>query len=190
MAMALLMLLSCLPAIAEGAAIPKGYKPVAENSQFRLHLLEETMAVILESKVNGELLYSTVQNPNTGNKTWKGFYQSGIVMEYLEDVKDKPIQADFINNAAEITYEYADNGFTAHVAYTDLGISFDVKGWMDEEGMHVFIPTDTIAETKDQTFMIVKNAEGGEERVDMAKYTKTAEESEFILTAMTARCTL
>ena len=47
MAMALLMLLSCLPAIAEGAAIPKGYKPVAENSQFRLHLLEETMAVIL-----------------------------------------------------------------------------------------------------------------------------------------------
>ena len=182
MAMALLMLLSCLPAIAEGAAIPKGYKPVAENSQFRLHLLEETMAVILESKVNGELLYSTVQNPNTGNKTWKGFYQSGIVMEYLEDVKDKPIQADFINNASEITYEYADNGFTAHVAYTDLGISFDVKVWMDEEGMHVFIPTDTIAETKDQTFMIVKNAEGGEERIDMAKYTKTAEESEFILT--------
>ena len=50
MAMALLMLLSCLPAIAEGAAIPKGYKPVAENSQFRLHLLEETMAVIRRAR--------------------------------------------------------------------------------------------------------------------------------------------
>lgn len=182
LAMALLMLLSCMPALAEGAAIPEGYKQVAENSGFRLHLQEETMAVILESKLNGELLYSTVQNPNTGNKTWKGFYQSGIVIEYLEDVKDKPIQADFINNASDIVYEYADNGFTAHVCYTDLGISFDVKVWMDEEGMHVFVPTDTIAETKDQTFMIVKNDQGGEERIDMAKYTKTAEESEFILT--------
>ena len=30
--------------------------------------------------------------------------------------------------------------------------------------------------------MIVKNDQGGEERIDMAKYTKTAEESEFLLT--------
>ena len=183
LALAVLMLLSCMPAMAEGAALPEGYKPVAENSGFRLHLMEETMAVILESKANGQLLYSTVQNPNTGNKTWKGFYQSGIVMEYLEDVKDKPIQADFINNASQITYEYADDGFTAHVCYTDLGISFDVKVWMDEEGMHVFIPTDSIVETKDQTFMIVRNDQGGEERIDMTKYTKTSEESEFLLTA-------
>ena len=74
LAMALLMLLSCMPALAEGAAIPEGYKQVAENSGFRLHLQEETMAVIIESKLNGELLYSTVQNPNTGNKTYVKAY--------------------------------------------------------------------------------------------------------------------
>ncbi len=183
--MALMLLLGCLPAIAEEAAakIPEDYKFVAESSRFSLYLQEKTMAVILQSKENGQLLYSTVQNPNTGNKTWKGFYQSGIVIEYLEDVKDKPIQADFINNASAITYEYTDNGFNANVCFTDLGISFDVKVWMDEEGMHVFIPTDSIVETKDQTYMIVKNAQGEEERIDMTKYTKTAEESEFLLTA-------
>ncbi len=179
--LAVVMLLSCMPALAENAPanIPAGYKQVAENSNFKLHLLESTMAVIIESKANGQLLYSTVQNANTGNKTWKGFYQSGVVLEYLEDVKDKPIQADFINNASAITYEYADNGFTAHVNYTDLGISFDVKVWMDEEGMHVFIPTDSIVEVKDETFLKVK---GQDEPIMMTKYTKTKEESEFLLT--------
>ena len=182
--MALMLLLGCMPALAEeNADIPKGYKFVTESSRFSLYLEEKTMAVIIQSKENGQLLYSTVQDANTGNKTWKGFYQSGIVIEYLEDVKDKPIQADFINNASEITYEYTDNGFTANVNFTDLGISFDVKVWMDEEGMHVYIPTDAIVETKDQTYMIVRNAQGGEERIDMAKYTKTSEESEFLLTA-------
>ncbi len=183
--LAALMLLGCLPALAEEAApanIPEGYRLVAENSAFKLHLLESTMAVIVESKANGQLLYSTVQNANTGNATWKGFYQSGIVIEYLEDVKDKPIQADFINNASTIAYEYVDNGFNAKVSYTDLGISFDVKVWMDEEGMHVYIPTDSIVEVKDETYMIVKTAQGGEERIDMTKYTKTKEESEFKLT--------
>ncbi len=183
--LAAVMLLGCLPALAEEAApanIPEGYKLVAQNSDFNLYLLESTMAVIAQSKANGQLLYSTVQNANTGNKTWKGFYQSGIVIEYLEDVKDKAIQADFINNASTITYEYADNGFTAHVSYTDLGISFDVKVWMDEEGMHVHIPTDTIVEVKDETYMIVRNAQGGEERIAMTRYTKTKEESEYLVT--------
>ena len=177
-----MLCLSCLPALAESESIPEGYNPVAESSAFTMYLEEKTMAVILQSKENGELLYSTVQDANTGNKTWKGFYQSGIVIEYLEDVKDKPIQADFINNANQIAYEYVDGGFNANVAYTDLGISFHVQVRLDDEGMHVFIPTDSIVETKDVTYMIVKNDAGEEERIDMTKYTKTAEESEYILT--------
>ena len=90
-----MMLLGCLPAMAEEAAqIPAGYQLVAENSEFCLYLLEDTMALIAQSKANGQLLYSTVQNANTGNKTWKGFYQSGVVIEYLEDVKDKVYTRD------------------------------------------------------------------------------------------------
>ena len=177
-----MLCLSMLPALAEGASIPKGYNSVAESASFTMYLEEKTMAVILQSKENGELLYSTVQKADTGNKTWKGFYQSGIVIEYLEDVKDKPIQADFINNASEISYEYVDGGFNANVAYTDLGISFDVQVRLDDEGMHVYIPTDSIVETKDQTYMVIKNAAGENQRIDMTKYTKTAEESEYILT--------
>ena len=177
-----MLCLSMVPAMAEAADVPKGYVPVAQNSAFSLYVEEKTMAVILQNKENGALLYSTVQNPNTGNKTWKGFYQSGIVIEYLEDVKDKPIQADFINNASEIAYTYVEGGFDANVSYTDLGISFDVQLRLDEEGMHVYIPTDSIVETRDTTYMIIRNDAGENQRIDMTKYTKTAEESEYILT--------
>lgn len=180
--LALAMLCTCIPALAEQAAVPADYQQVAETSRFALYLKQDTMALIIQSKASGELLYSTVQDANTGNATWKGFYQSGVVIEYLEDVKDKPIQADFINNANTITYDFAENAFTAHITYTDLGISFDVNVAMDETGLHVHLPTDSIVETKDGTFMVVLNDAGEEERIDTAKYTKSAEESEFILT--------
>ncbi len=179
------MALTCVPALAEtaaGANVPVGYRLVAENSQFNLYLLEETMAVCIENKANGQVVYSTVQNPNTGNKTWKGFYQSGIVIEYIEDVQDKPLQADFINNANEITYEYVDNGFNARVNYTDLGISFDVQVWMDEAGMHVHVPTDTIEEVKDDTYVVVQSAEGVLSRIATQKYTKIEDTNEYVMT--------
>lgn len=184
MLLAVLMALGCMPALAEdaAAAVPEDYKLAAQSSTFSLYVQEKTMAVILQSKANGHLLYSTVQDANTGNATWKGFYQSGIVIEYLEDVKDKAIQADFINNASEITYEYTDNGFNAHISYTDLGISFDTQVWLDEEGMHVYIPTDSIVEVKDQPYIIILDDNDQEQRIDMTKYTKTSEENEFLIT--------
>ena len=66
LAMALLMLLICLPALAEGESVPEGYKPVAESSAFRLYLLEETMAVIIQSKENGSLLFASRGLGNSG----------------------------------------------------------------------------------------------------------------------------
>ena len=185
LALLIVMLCTCwLPAFAEGAAganVPEGYKLVAENSRFNLYLQEKTMAVVIERKDNGAVMYSTVQNPNTGNATWKGFYQSGIVIEYLEDVKDKAIQADLINNANTIEYTYGENAFTAHITFTDLGIAFDVKVSMDEEGMHVAMDEASIVETKDEVFLIALNDAGEEERIDLTKYTKTAEETEYVL---------
>jgi len=185
LALLIVMLCTCwLPAFAEGAAganVPEGYKLVAENSRFNLYLQETTMAVVIERKDNGAVMYSTVQNPNTGNATWKGFYQSGIVIEYLEDVKDKAIQADLINNANTIEYTYGENAFTAHITFTDLGIAFDVKVSMDEEGMHVAMDEASIVETKDEVFLIALNDAGEEERIDLTKYTKTAEETEYVL---------
>ena len=46
------------------SAVPPEYKLAAQSSRFNLYVREDTLAIILESKLNGSLLYSTVQNPD------------------------------------------------------------------------------------------------------------------------------
>ena len=130
------------------ALIPEDYQMVAQNSRFNLYLKEDTLAIIVESKATGNVLYSTVQDPENhrANDTWKGFFQSGVVMEYINALQINPVQADFINTKHEITYKYTDNGFTAHVDFPDIEIEFDVELQMTEAGLDVVIPQESIVE--------------------------------------------
>lgn len=146
----LALLLCCACALCE--AIPEPYALACQNSKFNLYLRKDTLAVIVESKASGKVLYSTVQNPEKmkDNATWKGFYQSGIVMEYIKDVQSTNTQADFINTKSEITYDFSENGFTAHVLFPDIGISYDAVLTMDERGFAVHIPQNAIIERDPQ----------------------------------------
>ena len=139
-----------------GDAVPEGYEAIAENSKFSLYLKRDTLALIVESKNSGKVLYSTVQNPDEmkDNATWKGFYQSGIVMEYLEGVKSIPLQADFINMKNEIDLQLTENGYIAKVTYPDIGISYKATLVMDERGFSVSIPKDSIEETNVENYTV------------------------------------
>lgn len=136
--------------------LPAGYGKVTENSRFNLYLREENLSIIVESKASGKLLFSTVQNLDgiKDNATWKGFYQSGVVMEYIEDVKSTNTQADFINMANEVSCDYTADGFTAHVKFPDVGISYDVILKMDETGFVVTIPQDKIVEEMSDKYTV------------------------------------
>lgn len=163
------LLLACLMAVtpflaaaeapkedSAGDAVPEGYEAIAENSKFTLYLKRDTLALIVESKNSGKVLYSTVQNPDEmkDNATWKGFYQSGIVMEYLEGVKSIPLQADFINMKNEIDLQLTENGYIAKVTYPDIGISYKATLVMDERGFSVSIPKDSIEETNVENYTV------------------------------------
>ena len=138
------------------AAIPEGYEKAAENSRFNLYVKKDTLALIVESRESGKLLYSTVQNPEEmkDNATWKGFYQSGIVMEYLEGVKSIPLQADFINTASEVDCRITENGYDAQVTYPDIGISYRAVLEMDEYGFSVSVPYESIREEQPDTYVV------------------------------------
>ena len=140
----------------EASAPPEGYELIAENSRFHLYLRRDTLALIVESKASGKLLYSTVRNPNDmkDNATWKGFYQSGIVMEYLDGVKTIPLQADFINTKNEISLTLTGDGYVAEVSYPDVGISYEVTLKMDELGFSVAIPHDKIVERDPENYAV------------------------------------
>ncbi len=144
---------------AEGTAeepLPEGYEPIAENSRFILYLNRSTLAVIAESKASGKRLYSAVRNPDDmkDNASWKGFYQSGIVMEYLEGVKSIPLQADFINTPSEIDLTLTGNGYVAKVRYPDLGISYEATLTMDELGFTVAIPQSSVVEEDPENYTL------------------------------------
>ena len=126
--------------------IPSEYRLAAQSSRFNLYVREDTLAIIVESRGNGSLLYSTVQNPDDfkDQAAWKGFYQSGIVMEFIEDVKSTNTQADFINMKSQIEMTWLDNGFSAGVLFPDYGVGYTVTVTLDERGLTVTIPQDTI----------------------------------------------
>ena len=73
----LLSVLVAACALADEAAnpIPDGYAQVAESEKFNLYLREDTLALIIESKANGSLLYSTVQHPEDfkDQDAWKEY---------------------------------------------------------------------------------------------------------------------
>ena len=134
------------PAEESAAVIPPEYKPAAQSSRFNLYVREDTLAIILESRRSGSLLYSTVQNPDDfkDQAAWKGFYQSGIVMEFIEDVKSTNTQADFINMQADISVEYLENGFSAEVFFPAYGVGYTALVTLDENRLTVRIPQDKI----------------------------------------------
>ncbi len=184
--LALLLAAVCLfasAALAETAAIPAGYEQVAENSRFNLYLHRESLAIIVESKATGGVMYSTLQDPKNHKLAgdWQTFYQSGVVLEYIENLKASPAQANPLKNETEITYDLQDNGFTAHVNYKDIGISHDLILTMDEAGLHVSVPQDSFQEVKEAPYMIVKDENGAEIRIDLKKYEKTANKDEYVL---------
>ena len=148
--------LGCAALAEENGALPEGYERIAQNSRFNLYLKKDTLALIVESRQSGKLLYSTVQNPDEmkDNATWKGFYQSGIVMEYLDGVKTIPLQADFINTKSQVDVTLTGDGYTAKVNYPDISISYEVTLKMDERGFGVSIPRDKIVEGDADTYAV------------------------------------
>lgn len=139
-------LLLCGSALA--ADIPQDYSQVAQNTQWTLYMKESTLSLIIESNTTGSLLYSTVMDAekHKDNATWKNFYQSGIVMEYIEDVKSQATQAGFVGDANEKAFTYLDNGFIVTVRFTNLGISYTATITLQDWGIDVSIPQSGIVE--------------------------------------------
>lgn len=150
----LLLLLLAL-ALTAGAraeeAIPPNYEPVARCERWTLYLRRELMAVIVQDNSSGAVMSSAVLNPGEekSNARWTGFFQSGVVMEYIDGVNPSMQQLDLVNADHTLTYEMLAAGFVAHVCFTEPDIGFEVRVTLDEEGLHVLVPQDSIREGRE-----------------------------------------
>lgn len=147
----LLLILTLTAGASAEETIPADYEPVARCERWTLYLRRELMAVIVQDNESGAFMSSAVLNPGAekSNARWTGFSQSGVVMEYIDGVNPSMQQLDLLNADHTLTYELLDAGFIAHVRFTEPDIGFEVRVTLDEEGLHVFVPQDSIREGRE-----------------------------------------
>ncbi|MCI7792470.1 MAG: hypothetical protein MR531_17160, partial [Lachnospiraceae bacterium] len=66
----------------------EGHTLVAENDLYELYLYEPALSIIVRNKSTGAVMESTIRDNEklaNVNETWKGFLQSGVVVELQEE---------------------------------------------------------------------------------------------------------
>jgi hypothetical protein len=128
--------------------IPDTFELVAENTLFQLHANPETLAFKVVDKRSGYIWHSNLDEKGEDdrlNKTWTAFAQSGISIDYL-DAKAITERNSITNAEHTLDYQQTDQGFHATVKFTDPSISLDVKVQLEESGVSVEIPFESIKE--------------------------------------------
>ena len=163
----LLLCMTCTLAVAEGvteeavqpeaaasvSAVPEPYRLVTEGSLYNLYLREDYMAIVLENRETGALLYSTPKDESKVPSSSFGQIMSGVVTEYLaagsSSISTQTVDLVTSGNTQvhTIEYTYLDNGFRAAVSYTAIGISYSVEVTLDGNDLTVSVPRESIQET-------------------------------------------
>lgn len=147
------------PMPANSPFVPSG-EPVedhyflCENENWKLYLKPETLSVLVMDKHTGEYMVSTVSEPCEQDlQAWKGFYQSGVVLEYIKGTNLNYTMADLVNTPNDIKLAVVEDGFWAEITYPELSISYRLVVTLDEYGVVAEIPQESIVEG-DETFAV------------------------------------
>lgn len=128
--------------------IPDTYELVAENSIFQLYANEATLAFKVVDKRSGYVWHSNLDEKaeeDKLNKTWTAFASSGISIDYL-DQKAISERASITNADHSIDFKRTGQGFEAAVNFTEPSITIVVIVRLEENGVSVEIPFESITE--------------------------------------------
>lgn len=128
----------------------KNHKLVAENDLYELYLYEPALSIIIRNKESGALMESAVgaQEDLTGvNETWKGFLQSGIVVEVQEDTNTIQKKLGLEASKANVTVNQVAGGFNASIDYGTYQMGFELQVRLYDDGsVTAYIPESSIYE--------------------------------------------
>lgn len=127
-----------------------GHHLVAENDGYELYLYEPALSIIVRNKLSGAMMESTVRDEErlgNVNETWKGFLQSGIVVELQEETNTMQRKLGLETGGAAVSVELIPGGFHAKLDYTaqELGFEVEVKLY-DDGSITAAIPESSIYE--------------------------------------------
>lgn len=152
----------------------EGHTLVAENESYELYLYEPALSILVRNKNTGAVMQSTVRNEENlqnVNETWKGFLQSGIVLEVQEDTNTIQKKVGLEASGASVAVEYIPGGFKAKIDYTNLELGFMVEVKLYDDGsITAYIPEESIYENAENKkigniyiFPLLGNTRLGEE---------------------------
>jgi hypothetical protein len=122
-----------------------GHELIAENANYEMYFLEESLSIIIRDKKTGSIMESIVsEDDGKSNAAWQSFMKSGIVVQALKGINIVPTTVDIRPAKKEVTL--TGNGFSANVYYEDYGIGFQVNVTLTDEGFVAEIPNDSIVE--------------------------------------------
>lgn len=148
-----IMLLACVLLIrgvssADQAQIPESYQLASENDLFEFHVDHATLAFKLVDKRSGYVWHSGIDELQEGdrlNRSWLAFAQSGVSIEYL-DAKAINKRVSLSNTEHELDITGIEHGIAAQVAFPEYGISFKLQLQLEDDGVRVGVPSDSIRE--------------------------------------------
>ena len=138
----------------ETTLLGKGFELASENEYLKLYVKERYFQIAVYEKTSGYVWYSTypdyLQLGLSG--TSRFFIESGVIIEYynldnilVEDSKSY-VSGPKYNVEVDYDYETIDQGFKAHLNFTDQAIEFDVIVKIEEGRLIVRLPIDSLVE--------------------------------------------
>ncbi|MBC6935037.1 MAG: hypothetical protein DWB42_04290 [Chloroflexi bacterium] len=151
--MCLLLAALCWPAAASQAQaalveIPPTYQKVAENDVFRLYVDSATLAFKLLDKRSAYVWHSGIDELIEGdrlNTAWQAFAKSGLSIEYLDE-RGSSKRVSIANADHTLTVMPIEQGISAQVVFTGLGITVGVILHLEADGVRVEVPFESIHE--------------------------------------------
>ncbi len=121
-----------------------------ENDGFALAVSVENMSFALTDKQSGKI-YLSGADPDSvsGNAAWKGFLSSVLSVEYVSGTSTSAQRADVSAAETRIGMEKKENGADFTVDFPALGQKMKVELRLEEDGLSVFVPGDSIEEYGD-----------------------------------------
>ena len=127
-----------------------GHYLVAANDNYELYLYEPALSIIVKNVKTGAIMESTVRDESrlgSVNETWKGFLQSGIVVDLQEETNTLQKKIGIEGSNAQVTVDLIPGGFHAKLDYPTQELGFEVEVKLYDDGsITASIPESSIYE--------------------------------------------
>ena len=136
------------PAGQLGQEIPETYELMGENGNYQLYANRASLAFKVVDRRSGYIWHSNLDEKIDGdrlNKTWTAFASSGISIDYLDE-KTASERLSITNSELVIQFNPTGQGFEATITFPDPSISLLLRVMLEDAGVSVEIPFDTIQE--------------------------------------------